>query len=104
MQPGKHDTINTPIRRGTMKSSPFTYISDLTCSVCGKSFSPRQVNTFCPACQAPLLSNYDLETARAHLDRDEISRRPKGMWRWHELLPVEDSRNCVSLGEGDTAL
>jgi threonine synthase len=26
------------------------------------------------------------------------------MWRWHELLPVLDAANEVSLGEGDTAL
>jgi threonine synthase len=26
------------------------------------------------------------------------------MWRWNELLPVQDSRNIVSLGEGDTSL
>ena len=38
------------------------------------------------------------------MDRDEISRRPKGMWRWHELLPVYEPQNCVFLGEGDTAL
>jgi threonine synthase len=26
------------------------------------------------------------------------------MWRWHELLPVYDPRNCITLGEGDAAL
>jgi threonine synthase len=26
------------------------------------------------------------------------------MWRWHELLPVFEPENCISLGEGDTAL
>jgi threonine synthase len=26
------------------------------------------------------------------------------MWRWHELLPIEDPENVVFLGEGDTAL
>jgi threonine synthase len=25
------------------------------------------------------------------------------MWRWHELLPVRELRNMVTLGEGDTA-
>jgi threonine synthase len=33
-----------------------------------------------------------------------IQIRPKGMWRWHELLPVQDPENIVSLGEGDTPL
>src|SRR5258708_38868748 len=26
------------------------------------------------------------------------------MWRWHELLPVYDPKNFITLGEGDTAL
>ena len=38
------------------------------------------------------------------MDRDEISRRKKGMWRWHELLPVLNEENQVFLGEGDTPL
>jgi threonine synthase len=62
------------------------------------------VNTYCPDCQAPLLSNYDLESVRSQVDREELSHRTKGMWRWHELLPVYDRENCVFLGEGDTAL
>lgn len=48
--------------------------------------------------------NYDLPAARSSVDRDEIRRRAKGMWRWHELLPVINRENMVTLGEGDTAL
>ena len=48
--------------------------------------------------------DYDLVSARIHVDRDEIHRRLKGMWRWHEFLPVYDSENIITLGEGDTAL
>lgn len=87
-----------------MNTSNFTNIIDLSCSTCGKSFSASEVNTYCPDCQAPLLSNYDLEAVHNHVDRDEFNRRPKGMWRWHELLPVYDPKNCIFLGEGDTVL
>lgn len=62
------------------------------------------MQTFCRECQSPLLAVYDLERVRREVDRDEISRRAKGMWRWHELLPVVDASNVVFLGEGDTAL
>jgi threonine synthase len=88
----------------TLNSNPFTYVTDLTCSTCGKIFSPRQVNTYCPDCQAPLLSNYDLTAARARVDKEEITSRPRGMWRWHEFLPVYEPENCIYLGEGDTPL
>src|SRR5262245_36840598 len=79
-------------------------LSHLKCSGCGKEYSHHELHTFCSTCQSPLLSIYDLKSARQNVDRDEISRRPKGMWRWHELLPVLDVKNQVFLGEGDTPL
>jgi len=86
------------------KSMDSPYITYLECSGCGKTYSHTKVHTFCSACQSPLLSKYDLISARQELDRDQLSRRPKGMWRWHELLPVLDEENRISLGEGDTPL
>jgi len=82
----------------------YSHLTHLKCSGCGKTYSSKEVHTYCPDCQSPLLSNYDLEYIRAHLNRDEISHRPKGMWRWHELLPITNPENIVFLGEGDTAL
>lgn len=87
-----------------MASSKTSYVSDLTCSGCGRVFSVHDILTFCPDCQSPILVNYDLAEARRFVDRSEIHARLKGMWRWHELLPVLDPQNMVSLGEGDTAL
>jgi threonine synthase len=84
-----------------MKTS---FLIDLICSNCGKSFSAEEVQTFCTDCNSPLIANYDLNTAREYLDRDELSKRNKGMWRWHELLPVREQQNMVTLGEGDTAM
>jgi threonine synthase len=88
----------------TTASTMSTYLAHLQCSGCGKIYSHKEIHTFCPDCQSPLLSIYDVEQTRQHVDPDEISRRPKGMWRWHELLPVLDPANYVFLGEGDTAL
>ena len=51
-----------------------------------------------------MLARYDLELARRHLQREQFSIRPRGMWRWHELLPVVHPGNQVSLGEGDAPL
>jgi threonine synthase len=85
-------------------SSKISYVSVLTCSGCGKTFSIHEIHTYCPDCQSPILVNYDLAEARRQVDRSEIHSRLKGMWRWHEILPVLDPQNMVSLGEGDTAL
>ncbi len=58
-----------------------------------------KIHTFCPNCQSPLLARYDLENVRKHLDRDAIRQRQSGMWRWHELLPVEGSDKTLSFWE-----
>jgi threonine synthase len=79
-------------------------IVELECSGCGKIFSYHEIHTFCTDCHSPLLARYDLNAVRKQVDRDEIRLRPRGMWRWHELLPVLDPQNFVYLGEGDTAL
>jgi len=86
------------------KSNPQSYISYLECSGCSKEYSHSEIHTFCPICQSPLLAIYNLKSARQHVDRDEISHRSKGMWRWTELLPVVNRENQIFLGEGDTPL
>lgn len=82
----------------------YSYILDLKCSSCGKSFDPSLIQTYCPDCNAPILAEYDLPAIKMEVDRDAIVHRVKGMWRWHELLPVNNSSNIVLLGEGDTPL
>jgi threonine synthase len=84
--------------------SPGSYLTHLVCSQCGREYGVDQVQTYCLDCQAPLLAVYDLAVARQTLDRNEFRQRSSGMWRWHELLPVYDQSNMLSLGEGDTPL
>ncbi len=82
----------------------YSYLNGLVCPSCGKSFDHHQLQTYCVECKAPLLAQYDLLEAKLHINRDAIGRLPKGMWRWHELLPVIDPTHVVTLGEGDTPL
>lgn len=98
-QPSDSEAAPDAARPGT-----HSYLAGLTCSGCGTAYSAAQVHTFCPSCQSPLLPTYDLPRARREVDRDQLASRRRGMWRWHELLPVLDAANEVSLGEGDTAL
>lgn len=76
----------------------------LVCPECHKTFNPARVQTYCTDCQSPLLAQYALEHLRKTISREEMRSRPHGMWRWHELLPVNDARYRISLGEGDTPL
>ena len=81
-----------------------SYLIDLECPQCHQVFSAQKEQTFCHECHAPILARYDLAKLRGQLDRDEFHRRPPGMWRWRELLPVSDLSYISSLGEGDTPL
>ncbi|MEW6648654.1 MAG: threonine synthase [Chloroflexota bacterium] len=83
-------------------ASLFSYLTHLECSRCGATRGADQLHTFCPACQTPLLARYDLAAAAQALRRENFAARPRGMWRWHELLPVQRAENALSLGEGDT--
>lgn len=37
-------------------------------------------------------------------EKEELSRRPPGMWRYREALPLSDEATPVSFGEGFTPL
>ena len=63
-------------------------------------FSPVELHTLCPHDAAPLLVRYPPAT----MHRDALASRPWSMWRYHELLPVDDASEAVSLGEGATPL
>ena len=82
----------------------FSYITFLECSGCGEHFDHNTAHTFCPNCQSPFLPRYDLDQIRQQVTPEDIRARPRGLWRWHELLPVLHPDNQVSLGEGDTPL
>ncbi len=52
----------------------------------------------------PLLVRYDLAAVARAVRRSELASRAPGLWRYRELLPVEDDANIVTLGETTTPL
>lgn len=84
--------------------SRHSYLQDLICPECGESHSPGNLQTYCHGCHSPLLAQYDLEALQPNLTPETIQGRSGGMWRWHELLPLQDPACRVSLGEGGTPL
>ncbi len=81
-----------------------SYLTHLECPACGRAFAADEVHSYCHECREPLLARYDLRQARAEVDRAALSARPRGMWRWREMLPVRDPAHEISLGEGDCPL
>ncbi len=81
-----------------------SYLSHLECSECGQTYDADKLHNLCPRCNAPLWVRYDLARARRELDRDRFASRPASLWRWAELLPIDDLAQRVDLGEGGTPL
>ena len=55
-------------------------------------------------CGSPLLVRYDLQRVKATFRRELLQSRPHNLWRYEELLPLEDPGALVSLGEKMTPL
>jgi threonine synthase len=83
---------------------PASALTHLECPECGRKFNADRVQHVCETCQSPLLARYDLEKVARGVSREEISVRPRGLWRWAELLPVRKEKFRLTLGEGDTPL
>jgi len=83
---------------------PESLLAHLECPECGAHFDADKVQTFCVDCRSPLLARYDLERVRSQTTRDLFAARPRGLWRWAELLPVHAPAHRLTLGEGDTPL
>jgi threonine synthase len=79
-------------------------VTHLECALCGLHHEAQRLHNLCTACSKPLLVRYDLERAKMTLTKDSLAGRRPDLWRYREVLPVEDDRNIVSLGEGWTPL
>ena len=80
-----------------------SFATDLSCARCGLRYPRGEPKNLCD-CGGPLLVEYDLAAIARSEDRDAIAGRVPTMWRYRELLPVEDPTHVVTLGEGMTPL
>jgi len=81
-----------------------SFLTHLECSKCGKRFDADKIQTICDNCGKPLFARYDLEAIKEKVKPSNFSQRVASMWRYLELLPLRDSKNIVTLGEGYTPL
>lgn len=64
------------------------YFSNLKCRECGRLY-PKEAVHICEFDFGPLEAAYDYDAIRADLSRAVIESRPKSMWRYRELLPID---------------
>lgn len=81
-----------------------SYFSHLECGYCSKIYDKNKIWNLCPDCGKPLLARYNIESARKNLYREVLKERENTLWRYFEMLPVNDRKYQLSLGEGFTPL
>jgi threonine synthase len=79
-------------------------VTHLECAACGKQHEARRLHNLCTECGKPLLVRYDLKSAAASLTKESLPKRSPDLWRYREVLPVEQDANVVTFGEGYTPL
>jgi len=79
-------------------------ITHLECAACATRHEAHRLHNLCRECGKPLLVRYDLQQAGRTLTKESLSGRRPDLWRYREVLPVEQDENIVSLGEGWTPL
>jgi threonine synthase len=79
-------------------------VTHLECALCGLKHEAHRLLNLCRECGKPLLVRYDLERAKQSLTKESLASRRSDMWRYREVLPVEDDANIVTFGEGWTPL
>ena len=73
------------------------FVAGLTCHLCGATY-PAEALWVCADCLGPLEVSYDYAAVRTVMTRSVIESRPRSLWRYLELLPVEEPRTGFNSG------
>ncbi len=80
------------------------FLNYLQCPICGKEFDPNRLWNLCPTCSKPLIAFYNMKKVYRAVKREEIANRKANLWRYRELLPVQEQNNVLTMDEGFTPL
>ena len=79
-----------------------SYVKGLKCRECGREY-PKEPLYVCEYCFGPLEVDYDYERIKKNLTKEVIEYRPKNLWRYRELMPI-DGEPTDGLKSGFTPL
>ncbi len=78
---------------------------ELVCVHCHNRIPYDRPTPECPRCGESILrAEYDLDSLRHGNWAGRLPGHATSIWRYHELLPLHDTRHIVSMGEGGTPL
>jgi len=79
-----------------------SFVKGLQCHLCKAGYK-ADASWVCGKCLGPLEVVYDYDAVRASISRAAIQSRPKNLWRYRELLPI-DGEPRTGLNSGFTPL
>ena len=79
-----------------------SYATCLACRECSREFPLDPINV-CDFCFGPLEVQYDHDAIQSRISRERIESGPRSIWRYKDLLPVDDEF-IVDLNVGMTPL
>ncbi|MEO1240675.1 MAG: threonine synthase [Pseudomonadota bacterium] len=80
-----------------------SFVTHLECSYTGERYEAGKPHGLSSAGK-PILVRYDLDAIKGAVTKEDMAKRTDGLWRYRELLPVENAQNRISLGEVMTPL
>ena len=80
------------------------FVTHVECAVCGHRHEAGGLLTVCAKCGQMLAVRYDLARVARSVSKEQLQERPPGMYRFRELLPLDDGEEPATLGEGGTPL
>ncbi len=81
-----------------------SFVSHLECADCGAEYPAGEIHGLCTKCERPLWVRYDLDMVKKEFPKKGLFGRPSTVWRYLELLPMDDPANIVSLTETITPI
>lgn len=78
-------------------------VTGLKCRECGEEY-PKELTHTCNLCFGPLNVTYNYDKIREAVSRESIEKGPNTLWRYKELLPIEDDSAIIDIGAGFTPL
>ncbi|MFO7795650.1 MAG: threonine synthase [Promethearchaeati archaeon] len=80
-------------------------LNKIVCTECGSEYNITDLHNLCTSCGKVLFPQYDLEKAKEFLSKDQIQQKKVyNIWRLNEIMPVNNSKYRISLGEGWTPI
>ena len=77
----------------------------LECTNCHTIVDFKGFKGVCSNCGDNIMeARYDLDNINVREWLADLKHRPSTLWRYHEVLPIYDTNNIVSMGEGGTPL